>query len=297
MKNVIANILYYTGISWLCFFFSRIVYGPHIRVVNYHGTPSSLKKEFDRQLRWFARWYCDVNEDELKSFLFQRKWEKSKPGLILSFDDGKRNNYDVARELVEDHGFTGWFFVPAGWVIASNDEQHAEQGGDSDLIAEYGNERLIVNQEELCKLAERHVVGCHTFTHHRMKASDDTEVLRREIIESKFLLERLLGAKQNIFCWVGGEEIHYTKEAADLIASAGYEFSFTTNTLPVRFGENPLKLERTNIEVFNSIPLVLFQVSGLMDLFYFAKRRRLSGIFTKNDSPHKSSPTVGMNFE
>ena len=280
MKNLVATVFYYTGISWVFFFLSRIVYGKHIRVVNYHGTPASQSMEFERQLRWLRKWYVETDLNELKLFLSGEEWKKPRPGLIISFDDGKRNNFDVAKPLLEKYGFIGWFFIPAGWVNASKEEQFEEQKDDHDLVAEYQNDRLIVNGDELHTLLKKHVVGCHTHTHHRMRSSDEDFTLRKEIVSSKELLERILGQEQTIFCWVGGEEVHYTRAAATLIKDAGYQFAFTTNNYPILPNEDPHRLERTNIETYNSIHLVLFQLSGLMDLFYFRKRRRLKQIFS-----------------
>lgn len=280
MKNIIAYLFFYTGISWLTFFFSRMFYGKHIRVINYHGTPSSQFRQFEKQLKWYSNWYENINYQELLDFLENGKWTKEKPGLIISFDDGKRNNYDVAKPLLEKFNFTGWFFIPPGWVVADTSFQKEVQVGDINLLLEYPDGRLIMNRSELNDLQEKHVIGCHTMSHHRMNINDSEEKLIYEIIKSKRALEELTDQNQNIFCWVGGEEIYYTKPAAKMIKEAGYIMAFTTNTLPVFKNTDPFNLDRSNIEVSYSLPLVLFQLSGLMDLFYEAKRKRLKKVFT-----------------
>lgn len=278
-KEVIAQVLYYTGISWMCFFLSRLYYGDHIRAVNYHSTPASLSGNFRKQLRWYKKWYSDTRLSDLRSFLQTGTWEKGKPGLILSFDDGKRNNFDIARPLIEAYGFTGWFFIPSGWVVAPVPEQRMLQEQDGPLLEAYPGERVIVDKEELVALSRDHVVGCHTYTHHRMQKNDTRDILQKEIGDANALLTQLCETDNKIFCWVGGEERHYTRQAADLIRESGYQFSFTTNTFPIQRDNDALKLERTNIEADNSIPLLVFQLSGLMDLFYYPKRKRLRSVF------------------
>ena len=78
-----------------------------------------------------------------------------------------------------------------------------------------------------------------------------------------------------IFCWVGGEETSYSSEAAKLI-SENYKYSFMTNNAVIRPGDDPLQLQRTNIEAENPLELVRFQLSGLMDVYYTGKRRRVN---------------------
>lgn len=280
-KEIIAQVLFYTGISWLFFFVSRWYYGAHIRAVNYHSTPASLAGNFEKQLKWYKRWYVNTNMSDLSVFLQNSVWERAKPGILLSFDDGKRNNFDIAKPLLEKYGFTGWFFIPAGWVNATVEEQRNYQSLDTALMEAYPGQRVIVSKEELVELSEKHVLGCHTYSHHRMQPDDTPETLEREIIRSNVVLATESQVDQKIFCWVGGEEKHYTRQAADCIRAAGYKYSFTTNTFPILKGEDCLKLERTNIEADNSIPLLVFQLSGLMDIFYYFKRSRLKSVFSR----------------
>lgn len=279
MKNLLANILYYTGVSWCCFFLSRIYYGKHIRVVNYHGTPESQAAQLEKQLKWYSRWYENTSYEELISFIKTGKWTKSKPGIIISFDDGKRNNFDIAKPLLEKFHFIGWFFIPAGWIMAQIEEQKIFQKNDSALIAAYPGERLIMSSLEIKELFQKHVVGTHTMNHHRMEINDSEEILIKEIRDSKYLLENISGFEQNIFCWVGGEEKHYTPDAEKMIRNSGYQVSFTTNTFPILEHANPYNLDRSNIETSYSIPLVLFQLSGIMDVLYYRKRKRLRKVF------------------
>jgi peptidoglycan/xylan/chitin deacetylase (PgdA/CDA1 family) len=284
IKKILATVFYWLGISWISFLISRFFFGSHIRVVNYHGTPESEAGNFEQHLKWYKKWYDDVSFDDLNQFLETGKWLKSKPGIILSFDDGKRNNYDIGRPLLEKYGLTGWFFIPTDWVNASVTDQRIEHAIDLKLLAEYPSDRIIVNEPELISLQKKHVIGCHTKSHHRMKEDDNFETLTEEIQLSKSILEKYTGKEIKIFCWVGGEEINYTNNAARLIEKSGYDVSFTTNTFPILKKANKFNLHRTNIETNFSMPLLLFQLSGLMDLLYFPKRKRLKKVFSPVNS-------------
>jgi peptidoglycan/xylan/chitin deacetylase (PgdA/CDA1 family) len=132
--------------------------------------------------------------------------------------------------------------------------------------------------DELKDLSVKHVIGSHTFTHHRMNIKDSDDILKKEIINSKLLIEKKLNSEVDIFCWVGGEERTYTKKAAKYIDKAGYSYSFMTNTYPITKKTDSLQLQRTNIESFFPLEVVKFQLCGLLDLYYSFKRYRVNRI-------------------
>ena len=280
LKDRIAFVLDGVGVTTFLFYCSMLQYGKqHIRVVNYHGTPVSDWKNFEAQLKFYQTHYSSVSLPDLESFFSTQTWPKRKPGLILSFDDGYRNNMDVARPLLEKYNFIGWFFVPVGLIESDVHEQAAFAGGKKELLSKtYPDGRLLMSWEEIGELGKGHVIGCHTFSHHRMNVSDSDALLTHEISVSKQIMENKLGRSIPIFCWVGGEEHTYTNAAAQKIKSGGYKFSFMTNSYPIRPHENPLQIQRTNIESDNPLFLVRFQLSSLMDLLYVLKRRRVNRI-------------------
>jgi len=279
MKVRIANILFVFGITRILFFISRIIYGNHIRVINYHGTSLPDMLNFEEHLRFYSKYYQNVNYNDLNEFFASDKSFLKKPGLIISFDDGHRSNYENALPLLEKYGFTAWLMVPPGPIDFDLNDQKDYVGSPSDMdLLQFPDGRLVMNWEELQKASESHVIGCHTYTHHRMRTEDDATVLDHEIYQSKKKLESRLNRNITIFCWVGGEGRHYTKSAAKQIKDAGYTYSFLTNTIPIFNSTSPLQISRTNIEVNNSFSLVLFQLSGLMDVFYYPKYKRINRI-------------------
>lgn len=264
VKRKAARALDVFGINSLGHHLQRAAMSPFIRVLNYHEIPASQATDFEKHLEFYSGRFVNVTQRGLREFLQSGKWPHSKPGLIISFDDGLRSHFDVAAPLLERYGFTGWFFVPAGWVIEENAAKPEFVGGNTTLTP-----------EQLAYLDKKHVVGCHTETHCRLSEDLGEERLKFEILGAKKSLEELLGHPVDIFCWVGGEEYTYSRTAADLIKQ-GYDLSFMTNTAVVRPGTNPLQLQRTNIEAENPLWLVRFQISGIMDLAYYPKRKRVN---------------------
>jgi peptidoglycan/xylan/chitin deacetylase (PgdA/CDA1 family) len=251
-----------------------------VRVVNYHGTPVKYAKSFRDQIRWFNRWYRPVGLQDLARFL-DGTWERDpdRPGLLLTFDDGLRSNYEVAAAILEEFGWRGWFFVPAGLV-----------GVTGNLTAEEARRRLEVHSirvdvdageqppflmdwDELAELNERgHVVGAHSMTHMRLSDELSRERLHKEVVGPKKIMEQRLGRSPEAFAWVGGERSSYSSAAEKIIRQAGYEFCFATNCRLLRPDDDPMRIDRTNVEAGWPLGKLAFYLSRLMDAYYWPKR-------------------------
>jgi peptidoglycan/xylan/chitin deacetylase (PgdA/CDA1 family) len=267
VKRKIASVFDATGINSAAFALQKGLLSPFVRVVNYHDIHPQHIGNFEAHLGFYSERFVNVNETALRDLLKNGKWPHRKPGIIISFDDGMRSHFEVAAPLLEKYGFTGWFFVPAGWIaerIALNQEAADHVGDQSTLTT-----------EQIRQLDSSHVVGCHTETHCRLTSDLPEEKVRFETLGAKKSLEDLLGRTVDIFCWVGGEENTYSKTASDLIRQA-YSLGFMTNTAVVRPGTDPMQIQRTNIEAENPMSLVRFQLGGFLDLIYLPKRRRVN---------------------
>lgn len=267
VKRNIAAVFDLIGINTGGFAIQKILFSPFIRVVNYHDIHSEHVANFEKHLEFYGTRFVDVNEVTFRSFLNGAPWLHKKPGIIISFDDAMRSHFETAAPLLEKYGFTGWFFVPAGWIAERT-------GSNSEAKAAVADQKTLT-LEQIRYLDENHVVGCHTETHCRLSRDLPHEKLRFEILGASASLKEILGHDVNIFCWVGGEEFSYSKEAADLIRQR-YDLSFMTNNAVVRPNTHPLQIQRTNIEAENPLSLVSFQLAGLLDLVYFPKRQRVN---------------------
>jgi peptidoglycan/xylan/chitin deacetylase (PgdA/CDA1 family) len=218
-----------------------------------------------------------VGPADLELLLSGKPWPHSRPGLLITFDDGLRNNFEVASPLLEQHGFCGWFMVPAGFVDCAPAKQHMFAAAHRIWNGpDHNEERIAMSWWELAELQKRHVIGCHTLTHQRLGSGLPLAELKREIAGAKRLMEERMGRSVEAFCWVGGEEHSYSAAAARVIRDAGYRWSFMTNTAPVLAGTSPLQLQRSNIEADWPLDVVLFQLCGIMDILYTFKRARVN---------------------
>ena len=280
-KYIIAKIMDYIFFNDFCIRLLNIFFGKnYIRAINYHDTQEKDSKNFEQQLKFYKKHFSSVSIQDLQQFLDSGIWQKKKPGLIISFDDGLRTNYEIAKPLLEKYEFIGWFFIPCGFIDIKPEKQShfAQHHNIYYTFNSDSSKRIAMSWDELKDLSSQHIIGSHTFTHHRMNIKDSDDILKKEIIDSKLLIEKKLNSEIDIFCWVGGEEHTYTKKAAQYINKAGYKYSFMTNTYPITKKTSSLQLQRSNIESSFPLEVVKFQLCGLLDLYYFFKRYRVNRI-------------------
>ena len=249
----------------------RLAWGSRfLRVLNYHATPQRDAAGLERQLDLYLEHFDPADPAALDACLAGR-FDGSKPRLLITFDDGYRSNHDVAAPLLEKRGFRGCFFLP-----------EAEIAGDrftADIaFAKAKNEpepRMTWSEAHALE-ARGHRIGCHTRTHVRLADDLPAERLVDEITAAGRDIAEKLGHPVEDFCWVGGEEWSYGAGAFDEIRRAGYRRVFMTNLYPVLPGSSPIWIQRTNVEASWPIEQVKFYLSGVMDLAYAPKRRRLA---------------------
>jgi peptidoglycan/xylan/chitin deacetylase (PgdA/CDA1 family) len=255
---------------------------PYVRALNYHDTPQQFAANFRKQLQWYSRHFVDCNQQQLRKLLDSGAWSNAKPGLIISFDDGLKSNYEIAAPLLEEFGFTGWFMIPVSFLDAGI-EEHAGFAATNNIAynahLQAGN--LAMSWDDVHDLEKRgHVITCHSMNHRRLSDSLTDEELQEEIERSKAALESRLGHPVSGFTWVGGEESSYSRRAYQSIVRANYTEVFCTNCEPIVARQNPLFLERSNIEANFGLNQVRLVLGGLYDRKYAAKRQRVFKLLT-----------------
>ena len=226
----------------------------YIRILNYHKTPESTAENFEKQILWYKERFDNINYTQFETFMETGKLPGSKPGIMITFDDGFENNYTVAKEILEKHGMTGYFMVSSSRLNIKNYMTHQQI---KDLVA------------------NGHIITDHTSTHHRMLETDTEDILTFEISVSKMQLEGILNSPVDIFTWCGGEESFYTKKAQDWIKKSGFKYGFMTNSAPVLKDTDRFLIHRSNIESGWDLNLVKFQLCGIEDRKLKSKRDRV----------------------
>ncbi len=179
--------------------------------------------------------------------------------VLITFDDGYRDNLENAAPVLERYGYPAVLFVPIGYLDGSRPLPH-----DEHLAA-----RGIVNPTlDWAGLADLEPVGIRVESHgigHRPLADLEVDEAAREIVLSKLRLEERLGRSVQAFAYVKGSEAHYRPVHLSLLRQAGYELAFTSISGANGRRTDPLQLHRYNVEPYpaRTFELVL---SGACDL-------------------------------
>lgn len=201
---------------------------PTIRVVNYHLTPARNAATYDREFAALAARYAPVREDDLAEYLSTGRWPMGRDGIIPVLYNGYRNNYDVARPLLERHGLVGWFMAVTAYSSCPAQEQEAFAAVRTlaTVPGEYADGRSALSWDELRALDGPHVVASHTRNHSRV-GMDDPAALEDEIVGAQSDFVRELGHKVRAFAWLSGGRYGENPVADAAVDRAGYALLFS----------------------------------------------------------------------
>lgn len=280
-KAKLSRLMARTGLSAAGLALQRLRWaGRFVRIVNYHGTPSALKDNFAAQLDFLASRFQPCSPQQLEDLILRGSWSGPKPGLILTFDDGLRSNFDFAAPMLEQRGFRGWFFLPTAFLDAPPHAQHDFATTHSIIPRQgdaYPDGRMAMSWDEARDLLRRgHSIGAHTRNHTRLTEQLTPDQLHEEIVLGHHELQSRLGQPVDSFCYVGGEEWTYAPAAAAIVRQQNFRFAFMTASRPATKGTSPLHLHRTNLEADWPVDFVKMFIAGVGDLVHRAKRRRIN---------------------
>jgi peptidoglycan/xylan/chitin deacetylase (PgdA/CDA1 family) len=164
--------------------------------------------------------------------------------VLITFDDGYRDNLENALPVLRAHGYPAVLFVPIGYLGDGRPLPHEE------LLVTLGVRNSTLDWDELGELEAGGVrVESHGIGHWPLSALDPAEATR-EIALSKLRLEERLGREIEAFAYVKGSQADYRPEHASLVQQAGYKLAFTSVSGANGPATDRFRLHRYNIEPY-----------------------------------------------
>ena len=165
----------------------------------------------------FGTW--DMNELHLliaeKKFISENK-------VLITFDDGYKDNYDIALPILRRFGVKAVFFLLPPFFGKNN-----LWNPRSEVIIDHlsvDEARLIAN--------EGHTIGSHGMTHQRLTKFSDS-IIESALRESKSQLESLFGSTVSCYAYPYGA----TDSRVNKIAKKIYTYSFGVDNTPEDWNE------------------------------------------------------------
>ena len=192
--------------------------------------------------------------------------------VLITFDDGYRDNLENALPVLRRRGYPAVLFVPIGYLDSRRPLPHEEGLATSGIV------NPTLDWHELGELERSGVrIESHGISH-RPLADLEIDEAAREIVLSKLRLEERLGRPVRAFAYVKGSEAHYKPVHLSLLRQAGYDVAFTSVSGSNGPAADPLRLHRYNVEPYaaRTFELVL---RGACDLI--AVKDTVSGTYAR----------------
>ena len=169
--------------------------------------------DFSRQMSWLRRLgYRGLSMSDLMPYL---RGDRKGRVVGITFDDGYRNNLELALPVLQSNGFTATCYVVSNLLGSTN-------VWDEPLGA---RPVPLMTADEIRQWAQAGMeIGSHTQHHVDLRQCDPAQA-RQEIIDSRHRLQDILGRPVSQFCYPYG---HYAPEHVDWVREAGYLAATTT---------------------------------------------------------------------
>lgn len=233
-------------------------HGHDIPVVYYHSIVSGKGESyaetninvFKSHMKYLAdNGYKTLRFNEIPDDCQKKKKEKT---VIITFDDGYKNNFDMIFEFMSELGLKYNIFL-IGSEVNSNPE--------------------FLNAEDIRKMSESGLVGfgAHTYSHidSRTITIDNYE---KEVVENNRIIKLLCGIEPTDFCFPYG---YYNKATIDFfVKNCGYKRLYTSNYRRVEVSDGTIIRGRAPIMTSDSVKQFAHKLKGLYNFLYYIKYKK-----------------------
>jgi peptidoglycan/xylan/chitin deacetylase (PgdA/CDA1 family) len=175
--------------------------GPEIRHLNYYVS----RRSFERQMLCLARNDYTALSIEQYAHYVQLGIEWPRKSVLISFDDGYSGIASIAYPILRKYRFKAVVFLPYNY-IGQPQPFPWEKSPISPLDRLYEQLRPL-SWNEVRGIKDVVSIGSHSVSHFLL-AKAEPDIIRREIVESKRLIESKIGEEVISFSYPGGVPEH-----------------------------------------------------------------------------------------
>jgi len=235
----------------------------HFRILMLHDIKKKKFKHLENALGYLKRNYNFIDPNDLNKKYFP----KGINNLLLTFDDGFKNNFVFANNVLKKLKIKAIFFVVTD-LISSNI---------------YVKKKIIQNifpEKKLLKISQYtpmswnnlralekmgHVIGSHTKSHLKLNKIKSMNILRNEILFPIHIFKKKNIKKPNFFAYSFGDFNSFNKRCFN-IARGKHEFIFSgIRGDNIKFSKI---LFRDNIQDNYTFEMINFFIQGYADFLY-----------------------------
>ena len=192
--------------------------------------------------------------------------------LLITFDDGFKSNFYIAKTILKSLNIKAVFFVPSDFIKIkkkSNLKKFVKNNiFDDQTIKNYTKfeNMTIVDLKSLIK--DGHTIGCHTKTHANLGFVDNISKLKTEILDSSKSLENSLKVRIKHFAYTYGNYKSMSDKSLKIVFK---RYDFVYSCLRGNNFQNIKNsiIKRDTVYLNRSNNLLKICLSGFIDLKYF----------------------------
>lgn len=314
VKHVVYLLVYYSSmLRLLTAFFGRGGKSHRAAILFYHrfrrpgeGSTDLLPRldcgEFERQMAYLKKTYEIISLDDAVTQLREAKGFR-RPTIILTIDDGYRDNYTLAYPIIRKHDLPVTIYLTAGFIggekclwlddieyalrstgcdvfntekalgeeridISTHEKKKAAEKKLYSALAKKGEQerkevlqelfaaldvpkpsapvrdRVMMNWEEVNEMAANGVdFGAHTVSHPFLPVMP-LDVAKREILDSKRIIEEKTGKTVRHFAIPNGKDDDFSPELRRICSENGFDTVVTTEPGVICGSSDPYALAR-----------------------------------------------------
>ena len=233
-----------------------------VPIIAYHSVGYNPKPEyalitvspetFERQMRFLRMHKYNVLPLESLADSIREKKKIPPKTIAITLDDGFENNYTYAFPILKKYNLPATIFL---------------------IIDRMGHPGTLT-WDEVKEMQSSGIIaiGSHTLDHHRLSKIESEEDLRREIFDSKKILEERLGTTITQLAYPMGD---FDAATEKLVSRAGYKLAVATNPGKKHANDDIFALKRLRIsENANNLFVFWLETSGYYNFIRENRKNR-----------------------
>lgn len=247
-------------------------------------TETGYQKRFEKQLKFIRKHYNICNPRD-----FYNSKQQNGISIFLTFDDGYKDNYDIAYPLLKKYSIPAAFFIVTslpdtndwlfhdklrflvqnGKIIQDEAEEvltKLNQGEDikQEFVQKVEDEwknfempRLMMNWKEIKEIDNSgFIVGSHTHMHKPLLFLDSSQ-REEELKRSIEILSHKLNKEITHFAYPNGL---YDNDCFKMFNNSSLQFVYTTKPGINKQTDSPYEIKRIGINASDSIGIILMKM-------------------------------------
>lgn len=236
IKKSISFICYYSGLLHLLRILDK---KNRTLIIAYHTVDQT---NFEKQIKFLHKYYNVISFDDIDNPKINSKKGKK---IIITFDDGYKNNLDIAYPILKKYDIPATIYVTtefiekntyAWWdrILNSNTKlnlpelkNNSPQNIEKFVFQKTGlkpnskkpSKYKFMNWMELKQISDIFTIGSHTVTH-PILTQIPIRLAKNEIQNSKSIIEKKLKIKVNHFAYPNG---NFNEKLINLVKENGYK--------------------------------------------------------------------------